>query len=270
MIFASTGACPWSTARSSISGFSASITASTSFLRGPALTSSPASAQGAQPLVLLRALPAGAHYQHEERHERDVRERREEDRDACERERDQVEGGVEQRDRATRGAHPPARAGEEQGEGEVAERGARDAPDQPRPALVALVRERAGEEERPENESQHEQPAVEQHREPAPLQHVREHGQGEHDHEEPRLLEEAEARPVEVEARVATRQRTGQQGGQEGTDAARSGEPGALADVHEKADRSGSLAVIVRRLASPRPAMAALAFGKATSLAEGG
>src|SRR3954454_2980805 len=95
MILASTGACPWSTARSSISGLSASITARTSFLRFPALTPLTASAQAAQPLVLLRALSAGAHDQHEERRQRDERERREEDREAGQGERDPVEVRVE-------------------------------------------------------------------------------------------------------------------------------------------------------------------------------
>src|SRR3954467_9269748 len=123
MIFASTGAWPWSTARSSISGLRASITARTSFLRpgaAPVLTVSP---QAAQALVLLRALPAGAHDQHEEHRQRHESERREEERQAGERERDAVEVGVEQRDRAARVAQPPARAGEEQGEREVTERG---------------------------------------------------------------------------------------------------------------------------------------------------
>src|SRR3954468_10153696 len=136
MIFASTGACPWSTARSSISGLSASITASTSFLRCSALIAAAASAQAAQPLVLLRGLPAGAHDQHEEHRQRDEAERREEDRQAGERERDAVEVGVEQRGCSVGIPHPPARAGEQEGEREVPERGAGGAPDQPGPALV--------------------------------------------------------------------------------------------------------------------------------------
>src|SRR3954451_6170268 len=76
MIFASTGAWPWSTARSSISGLSASITARMSFFCGLGLALN-SSAQAAQPLVLLCALPAGAHDQHEERRQRDEGERRE-------------------------------------------------------------------------------------------------------------------------------------------------------------------------------------------------
>src|SRR4051794_9972166 len=129
LIFASTGAWPWSIARSSISGLSASITARTSFLRlgWAALTGS---AQAAEALVLLRGLPAGTRDEDEECRERDESERREEDREAGERERDPVGVGIEERDRATRVGDAPARPREQGGEGEPAERRAGHAADQ--------------------------------------------------------------------------------------------------------------------------------------------
>src|SRR3954466_15790867 len=109
MIFASTGAWPWSIARSSISGLSASTTARTSFLRfgwGSAVTPL---AQAAQALVLLGALAARPHDQHGEGHECDEGERREEDREPREREGYAVRVGIEEGDRAARVPHAPAR-----------------------------------------------------------------------------------------------------------------------------------------------------------------
>src|SRR3954447_4761989 len=71
MIFASTGAWPWSIARSSISGLSASTTARTSFLRfGCGSPVATPLAQAAQALVLLGALAARAQDQHDEGRER--------------------------------------------------------------------------------------------------------------------------------------------------------------------------------------------------------
>src|SRR3712207_1337786 len=66
----SAGARPWAIARSSISGFSESTTARTSFL-GFAGTS----AEDPQPLVLLAALASGADEKHEEREQHREAER---------------------------------------------------------------------------------------------------------------------------------------------------------------------------------------------------
>src|SRR3954463_15512322 len=151
MIFASTGACPWSTARSSISGLSASMTARTSFLRcGSALTGS---TQAAEALVLLRALSAGAHDQHEEGRERDEGERREEDRQAGEGEGDPVGVGVEERDGAARVRDALAGPREQRGEANPAERCPRDAADDAGPGGVPVVGQAAGEQQRAQHEA---------------------------------------------------------------------------------------------------------------------
>src|SRR4051812_9433190 len=262
MIFASTGAWPWSTARSSISGLSASTTARTSFLRFGCRSALTASTQAAQALVLLGALAARSHDQHGEGRERDEGERREEDREPGEREGDAVGVRVEESDRAAGVPHAPARPREQRGEREPAERGAGHPGDDAGPALVALVGQRAGEQQRAEHGAEGEQGAVEQLGLPAPAECVRGHRKHKHDQQEPGRLEEAEVGAVEVEARVPARQSARQKGRQKWADATRSGEPRALSDVHEEAHCSDSM----RRLASRGRPRRAPAVGKATSL----
>src|SRR4051812_22386152 len=223
MIFASTGAWPWSIARSSISGLSASTTARTSFLRFGWASAVTPSAQAAQALVLLGALAARPHDQHGEGRERDEGERREEDREAGERQGDAVRVRVEESDRAARVPHAPARPREQRGEREPAERRAGHPGDDAGPALIALVGQRAGEQQRAEHGTEGEQRAVEQLGLPAPPKRVGGHREREHDQQEPGRLEKAEVGAVEVEARVAARQPTRQECRQEGADATGSG-----------------------------------------------
>src|SRR3954451_3087836 len=238
MIFASTGAWPWSITRSSISGLSASTTARTSFLRFGWASAVTPSAQAAQALVLLGALAARSHDQHGEGRERDEGERREEDRESGERECDHVRVGVEESHRAARVPHASARPREQRGEREPAECRAGRPADDAWPARVALVGQRAGEQQRAEHDTEGEQGAVEQRGLPAPAERVGRHRERKHDQQEPGRLEEAEVGAVEVEARVAARESARQEGRQKGADATGSGEPRALADVTEEPDRS--------------------------------
>src|SRR5437763_490201 len=68
----------------------------------------------------------------------------------------------------------------------------------------------------------------------AALERVGDHGQDQHEQQEPRALEEVVLRAGEVDAVVAASQGSGEQRGQERANAGRAGEAGPLTDVEEE------------------------------------
>src|SRR3954447_18589822 len=99
---ASAGARPWSTARSSISGLSASITARTSFLRATAPLP-----QDPEAPVLPACLAAASREEQHERGQRQVAQCRHGDREGGDAQGHRVRVGVDQRGRAA--GEPAAR-----------------------------------------------------------------------------------------------------------------------------------------------------------------